>query len=86
MVRTNSNGSSGSIPYSGVPSTCTRWLTGTDSGYGFRFGQLRDQAGTLQARLAHADDAAAADLQARFTDAAQRVQASWYSRVEITLS
>lgn len=32
MVRTNSNGSSGSKPCKGVPSTCTRWLIGTDSG------------------------------------------------------
>ncbi|CFW44085.1 Uncharacterised protein [Bordetella pertussis] len=32
MVRMNSNGSSVSAPASGVPSTCTRLLMGTDSG------------------------------------------------------
>ncbi len=34
IVRTNSNGSSGAVPASGVPSTWTRLLMGTDSGYG----------------------------------------------------
>jgi hypothetical protein len=36
MVRTNSNGSSGAVSASGVPSTWTRLLIGTDSGYGSR--------------------------------------------------
>jgi hypothetical protein len=36
IVRTNSNGSIASRPYSGVPSTWTRLLIGTDSGYGSR--------------------------------------------------
>ena len=37
IVRTNSNGSSAAVPASGVPSTCTRWLIGTDCGCSGRF-------------------------------------------------
>ncbi len=36
IMRTKSNGSTGSESASGVPGTRTRLLIGTDSGYGFR--------------------------------------------------
>ncbi len=44
-------------------------------GVGLHVGQLRDQAGALLARFAHADDAAAADVDAGVAHAVQRVEA-----------
>ncbi len=47
---------------------------GTDSGYGVEVGQLRDQPGAVHRRLAHADDAAGADLDAGGPHVGQGVQ------------
>ena len=63
------------MPASGVPSTCTRLLIGTDSGYGSRLASCATSAGALRAALAHADDAAAADLDAGVAHVGQRVEA-----------
>ena len=75
MVRTNSNGSSGAWSASGVPLHAHQVVDRHRLGVGLEVGQLRDQAGALQARLAHADDAAAADLDAGAAHARQRVEA-----------
>ena len=74
IVRTNSSGSSRSVPCSGVPGTCTSLLIGTDSGCGSRLGELRDQPGALAPALAHADDAAAAHFDAGAAHVLQRVE------------
>ena len=42
---------------------------------GIEVGELRDQPGALRARLAHADDAAAADVHAGVAHALERVEA-----------
>ena len=60
IVRTNSSGSNGSAPASGVPSTLTRRLIGTDLRMRRQARQRRDHADAVGPRLAHADDAAAA--------------------------
>ena len=75
MVRTNSVHGSASVPASGVPSTCTSWLMGTDSGCGSRLAELREEPGALVARFAHAHDAAAAHVDAGAAHALERVEA-----------
>ena len=74
IVRTNSNGSSGAVPWSGVPSTCTRLLIGTDSGGGARLASWAISPARWRRVLAHADDAAAAYAQARAAYALERVE------------
>ena len=75
MVRTNSSGIERfGAAASGVPSTCTRLLIGTLSGYGSRFASCAISAGAVAARLAHADDAAAAHVDARAAHALERVE------------
>ena len=66
IMRTNSSGIElGAAPASGVPSTCTSMLIGTLSGCDRQARERRDQADAVRARLAHADDAAAAHRDAR---------------------
>ena len=59
---------------SGVPSTCTRLLIGTDSGYGSRFASCAISPARCARDLAHADDAAAADVHAGVAHALERVE------------
>jgi hypothetical protein len=49
-------------------------LIGTDSGGLRQVGQLDDQPGAVLARLAHADDAARADVDAGFAHLFERVE------------
>src|SRR5512140_93134 len=73
IVRTNSVHGSFGVPASGVPSTWTSSLIGTDSGGGSRRASCARRPARA-ARLAHADDAAAAHLEPRFAHALERVE------------
>ena len=75
MVRTNSSGSSVGSPASGVPATCTSMLIGTDSGCGGRLAKVAIMPTRSSRRLAHADDAAAADVDAGVAHVVERIQA-----------
>ena len=84
IVRTNSNGSSSAVPASGVPSTCTRRLIGTESGCAGRFAS----ACSRPARCARDSPMPTMPPQQVFMPASRtwpRVSSrSWYSRVWIT--
>ena len=74
MVRTNSIGSSAGASASGVPATRTSMLIGTDFGMRRQARQRRDHADAILAALAHADDAAAADIDARMAHVRERLE------------
>ena len=69
------NGSSCAVPASGVPSTCTRRLIGTESGCAGRLASVCSRPARCSRDLAHADDAAAAGLHAGVAHVRQRVEA-----------
>ena len=60
---------------SGVPSTCTSMLIGTDSGCAGRLASVAIMPTRSSRALAHADDAAAADVDAGVAHMRQRVEA-----------
>ena len=74
IVRTKSKGSTGAAPASGVPGTRTSWLIGTLSGCCGQVRERREHRGAVARGLAHADDAATADLEAGVAHRGQRVE------------
>ncbi len=74
ITRTKSNGSTPAFPCSGVPGICTSWLIGTLSGCVGRFESVMSICARSRSRLAHAEDAAAAHLQAGVAHGFERVQ------------
>ena len=84
IVRTNSNGSSGAVPSSGVPSIATRLLIGTESGYGFRFASCEIRPARSR-RDSPMPMMPPQHVDARVTHAVERVEAIPEVRVEITL-
>ena len=75
MIRTKSIGSTAGVPASGVPATCTRLLIGTLSGWGSSVASVCRKATRSPADLAHAEDAAAADMDPRVAHGSERLEA-----------
>ena len=74
MQRTNSNGSSGAADASGVPGNRHELVDRHALGLRRQRRERVQQADAIGARLAHADDAAAADLDAGRAHALERLE------------
>ena len=74
ITRTKSSGFGFSAPYSGVPGTCISWLIGTLSRMLWQRRERVQQLRAIELRLAEAENAAAADVDARVAHGLQRIE------------